>query len=229
MTKACGIPECIAPGCALLGRADALIAANADRWRAGPKCEKCEEPRMSGGKLLKRTWADCETCWGTGGAGRLMGRWAPTGGFVPGGREAGAGWTHRVEYVRGMKRVHARAADVWEKVPRDPRLDLNDRLEYEPAPPEYRPTKWASAVCRHHPDVTELWVTDAEPLHGGNGEYAWMRGMDGTATNRVPEPVWDLLEGGRVGGLSWKVFGSADAARVALARAVPQWVRSFAG
>ena len=150
-------------------RVGELIRAHADRWRKGPVCEKCEgkgsweeKDYVPYGGRYKVT---CKDCFGTGDAGGLGLRdttheWAP----------------HKVDYVRGMKRVHCRAEEVWKQV----------EHIYKGAAPivadvRWAPTPWARAVCTHHPDVAEFWM---EPTHG-NG---WLRSC-------IPDDVWMSIQG----------------------------------
>jgi uncharacterized protein (TIGR02996 family) len=197
----------------LWDRESALLAAHADRWRAGPKCERCEGRTRIGQTFAgEMHWPACPDCFGTGDAGGLLRR---DGRDEPHPTKPDP-WLYEVAYHRGMKRVHARAADCWTRtiVPNE-----DDKGGRE----TWAPTAWAKAVCTHHPDLCELWVADRTPYDGGTDErgrrrFWWGEEVPGAgvlADRAVPAPLFPDGE-----------FPTADAARLALARAAALWVRS---
>lgn len=206
-----------------LDRQRELLAADSDRWRAAPKCGTCGgdgKERLGPGV---RTQRDCPDCWGTGDAGGLMeeGLRGSSGELIAGD------WLREVTYHRGMKRVKCRAGDVWEQVDcperRPPNADVGPRLDqYKPhqycptckgTQKVYRPTAWARAVCKWHPDVTEFWVTDSWFVHDGTS------GWDRT---RTPPAVVDTAV---AAGLKWEI--NEHERRLLLGRAVVKWVHSL--
>jgi uncharacterized protein (TIGR02996 family) len=158
-----------------------------------------------------------------------------------------------VGFVRGMKRVRVDAKNLWRQVETEEvcgRCHGRDEvIDFAPASGplassckacpqcqqqkkvkriEWKPTRLALSVCRHHPDVTEFWLADREPFYGASDypSFSWFRGMDGfTTPNRLPEPVWDMLTGTCVARL--KVFDTRPAADLELARCACRWVRTF--
>lgn len=192
-------------GTTLVAREQELLRANETRWRRGPVCEECAGKGHWFEKdpipYAERSKVVCKDCFGTGDAGGLMVR-APK---PITGAEGGA--NHRVEYVRGMKRIHCRATDVWERVRVFPASD---------APEVWRPTPWALAACRYHPDVVELWLSDAPiGVHDTTADSEPYHVYE----TRLPEPLHNEFRETR--------FPTEETARVALARAAVLWVHTF--
>jgi uncharacterized protein (TIGR02996 family) len=245
ITKPCRNEECASPGCALLLRAESLIAAHEARWRAGPKCERCEgKGDWFDGYAW---WKDCPECWVSGDIGGLMRVFNYT-------HDHGDGTAHgedelvRIEYVRGFARVNARSEDVWKLVPGttchnckglgqvSERRTTSDCVHCNGrghSPDSWHPTPWIAAVLRHHP-VTEVWVTDREPIAVDGGFWWWptpgkVNRLE-THGYSIPDPVFDRMAGGskgyRIGHDTEHAWIYPDPAKVALARVVARWARA---
>lgn len=127
-------------------RESAILKQYADEWRRGPVCYK------NARCLAGRPFSSCSHCFGTGDAGGLMRkkesqrliRSEYTNEVVQYPKQD---WSHKVEYVRGMKRVHATLQECV-KVMQDNRGGYQE------------PSDWLLSVVRHHPDVVEVWITD---------------------------------------------------------------------
>ena len=214
-----------------------LLDANADRWRRGPACEACGGEKGywddGGFKYQKPLWLPCPACWGSGDACCLVGHVE---------HEPHDGHKVKVGYVRGMKRVHCLLGEVCEPRPHgfdmrgpDCGVDWAGRNGFacrcpwarsrhgDRCPehgktgvpvPEWLPTAWASAVCRHHPDVTEFWV--ALPFDMEPGRYEWRHPNEFLARSGIPTFLFDLIHG--------HDSSTADAAHTAMARALACWV-----
>jgi uncharacterized protein (TIGR02996 family) len=212
-------PHCACNYCLDLAQEKHILTANADRWRKGLVCERCDgSGELSTEEEHDSTRYTCRHCFGTGDGGGLM-REVNT--HVSG--EGSPMLPVKVEYVRGMKRVHCRAEDVWRKW-----TSIGDSPKVE----TWEPTEWALAVCRHHPDVVEVWVSDREPSIGNGfsvGHFGWCTagGLGGGFEKaRVPDPLiammgCELSEKGL-----WRWSRTASAARAALASTVVRWVHS---
>jgi uncharacterized protein (TIGR02996 family) len=173
----------------LLRRESALLTQNETRWRAGPVCEECKGKGGWGYRDGKGEPFICPDCW-NGDAGGLMRKFNYS--TVADPFDDGPGLV-RVTYDRGLPVVTVpRAADVWWRIENDTRDDDG----------EYRPTKWLAAVCRSHPDVTEIRF--AVPKSG-----VWVR-------NDMPSEIYELLRN-----------APPSERDTVLARAVVQWVHTF--
>lgn len=199
-----------------------ILAANADRWRRGPKCETCEGKKRVGPNPPPTTlYYDCRDCHGTGDAGGLMRK------LMKGQHDSSNGHVPVVTYHRGMKRVECRAADVWEEVlctscdgvGEDARDGQGEcPICKGSGSSGWSPTAWVSAVCKHHLDVVELWVTDIDRTprkeqEGLGFSLLW---------TSLPPDVCTMF---RTTGVD-SYHPTEDAARVALSRVVVQWVWS---
>lgn len=226
-------------------RESALLAANGERWRKGPKCEKCEGSGELFGKAPENRAlrTKCPACWG-GDAGGLMRKFFyPPPGFDPedGLTSVDLSEPVRVTYSRGSPVVTVpHAADVWERVAcpackRKPRT-IDHRLQRPITGScvsckgtgftnEHRPTAWISAVCLHHPDVIEVAIGDKQPFRylDKPNFFGWSRDRPtyrDDPRNVLPPEIWDLLPPGGV-------YPTEPAAGTVFARAVPRWIRSF--
>lgn len=199
-----------------------LLDAHADRWRKGPVCAECNPNGNRIGKTL------CYLCHGTGDAGGLMRRKdaEPT--------DTGT-WQHSIEYVRGMKRVHATMGECVKEVRhRDYPADQWGPAEYTTY---YEPSDWLRDVVTYHPDMIEIWVTDREPWELPNKHgYVWFCQGSGTGgfVNELEGSIFDLLKDGTIGPASqnrevgrWSKYPTEDLARTALARGIVRWARKF--
>lgn len=230
--------RCSARFKAMLAREKELLAANADRWRKGSVCERC------GGNALENgtnPYQECRFCFDgdAGGLMRVVGydKWKMrVVGYDKWNEEHGAprrrhDYRHAVDYVRGMKRVHATSADLWasECPTCEHTRDLSEpcagcgRMNRH----ESRPTPWLLAVCAHHPDVVEMWVDDLEPFPTLDHKlHSWAR--HGTGNAQIPKILFDLIPSlNRYDSPMLRFFATADAARTALARAVVRWAHAF--
>lgn len=174
-----------------------LFTAHADRWRKGPVCEKCvngyeKHPRT--GEVIEQ-W--CRTCDRTCDAGGLI-KMIRSPRVNMEQAEVLYG-PRTVDYVRGMKRVHATLAECVKEVPDH---DNNCRCTV--------PSDWLRSVLTHHPDVMEVWVDLS--FDGDGARYSWLK-------SSLPEGIFKEVEG--------HDGESADAARTALARGVVRWGRPF--
>jgi uncharacterized protein (TIGR02996 family) len=199
-------------------REEQLLAAHADRWRKGPVCGRpgCVDLRS------RTASASCPDCHGTGDAGGLM---CEVGTVGPNGERP---WQNKVTYHRGMKRVECRAADCWHK-PDVKCPDCDNLTEWSnmesPHPGcstcgnhgvidgPWRPTPWALAVCRHHPDCDSLWLVDSSLVHDGTS---------GWDTSLTPK---DVIQIAMEMGLRWET--PEPERRLILSRAVVRWVHTF--
>lgn len=230
-------------------REDALLAANETRWRKGPACVACDGDGKEHLGSNVRTQRECPGCHGSGDAGGLMQKDEPIGACRD---DAGAtyyppaSWTHTVTYHRGMVRVKCRAEDVWEQVTSpcgicryDPLYIRGDNVcpacqNTRVGKQKWQPTAWATAVCRSHPDVIELWVSDREPTESRwqHTTHEWgfvgdknRRGIDDRHV--VPQPIFDALpiESSESRRETWMWYVSKERAMTILSRTIVQWIR----
>lgn len=199
------------PADELRARESALLLAHEARWRAAGPCPRCD-----GRKVLSLVgYNPCPA--GTGDRGGLTARRTrrddePQRSELPYREE----YRHRVDYVRGMKRVLCELRDVCVL----PAGNLR--------PISLTPTPWALAVCRHHPDLLELWITDLEPSEEC-GFWAWHRDDRAPPGERT---IYQYIEGfvreefGPDCRSAAKLFATEEAARVQLARAAARFVRA---
>lgn len=195
-------------------RANALIAANRDRWLR-VKCPKCRGGKAVGGGSLY----PCRHCEG-GDAGWLT--WIfeyPESSNRP--RNHGDREPVRVTWDRGFPfRV---------EVPGMRDCVDDDGREYRRAGTiEYRPRLWLRAVVTHHPTVLEVVPLDREPVPFQGVGIGWWGGVI------APGPVFDIMweanpearyePGGE--GIRALQFPTREAAISALGRAVVQWARA---
>jgi hypothetical protein len=133
----------------------------------------------------------CHDCFGTGDAGGLMRKMRVLRTEV---------YRDKVTYHMGMKVVEVpRGADVWELV-----------WGAKGDPDSYRPTAWASAVCKHHPDVVGIKIQRLEPVREEGG-WEWYGLPDFL---NVPEMK--------------ETFSTEAEAITALSHNIVKWVHSFA-
>lgn len=179
-----------------MNRKRELLTTHTDRWRTGPVCGKC------GGKGWSHAqYGDCHLCHTTGDAGGLM-RTIRLPRVNMGQANVLYG-PRTVDYIRGMKRVHATLAECIGS-----RAGVAGRRE-EGAFVDI-PSDWFRSVLTHHPDVVEVWLD--LPFDGDGARYSWLK-------SSLPDGIFKEVEGhdGK----------TADAARTALARAVVRWGLSF--
>lgn len=197
--------------CGLRDRERDLLAAHGTRWRAGPKCEKCE-----GRGSFKATYdvhgrnrRKCEICYGSGDAGGLLRFFT---------RPDDGSKTARPD-------VHFRRGFV-------ERVDvptLADCVAEEHRPLHGStvftvPTPWLRSVLRHHPTVREVVPLCRKPNATEYG-MTWNRDRDHhRSTDGIPSPIFDLMELQQIG-RNYKVADSVEAAVTALARALAAFGR----
>lgn len=100
------------------------------------------------------------------------------------------------------------------------------------------PTDWARLVCTAHPDVTEIAIPSLTP-HADGGCWRWYnpRTVSAAGIPLVGPPtaaraaIYSIYEHisdytAAADGNAWKAFATAEAARLALYRAVPKFVRA---
>lgn len=222
-------------------RESELLTQHAAEFRRGPKCEACGGE----GKRVPESYRDfangsrCKDCHGTGDLGGLMTRYRHKLAAVIGDPEA---FYHDVTFHRGFPRVHCRMEECVQDRIRC--LDCGDdkgshgrqycykcssqRLE------RYQvPTDWLLSVVRHHRGV-EVWVTDREPFHFVTDkvdEWVWLDDDEGRelGRNRLPRWAFANLKGQQIPhdriARAHKEYATKEEAQVALARAIPAWVR----
>jgi uncharacterized protein (TIGR02996 family) len=203
------------PVCKLHAREKELLGVNVNRWREGAVCRGCKgSKRDDWGR--GSGFGMCPACFGTGDAGGLMEKFDSQDDRYVAGQP---NWYHKVEYVRGTKRVFCRTSEVWEQVevpcphcidsPADwetnvvecRRCDSTGVIDVE-----LRLTDWAARVCKFHPDVVELWVDGpgTEPVGLANRDWQWFAndnevtelGAD-SGVNKLLWPIAVLLTGAR--------------------------------
>lgn len=203
-----------------LAREQLLWEKHGTDWRRGPKCAECEG---SGGftyPAVGRT-NDCADCFASGDVGGLL---KPDHHHRRLYKDVGP---HEVTYHRGMKRVQCLFAEVYEPlytcgcgaVHRSYLGTCTGCMGrgHERTTVAYRPTAWASAVCRHHPDVTEFWV--ALPFDLAPGRNEWRHPQESGSRSGIPLFLFERIHGHDT--------TTADAAHTAMARALACWVHDF--
>jgi uncharacterized protein (TIGR02996 family) len=223
LAKPCGIPACVHPGCALLRRADALLAANEAQWRRGPRCPVCVD-----GESIVTSGNRCLKCHGTNDAGGLLRRTRDD--EVMPGFQSAERWLHRVDFVRGFPhRVTCpRLADALAPVEVSDFTDRGEVVEHD-----YEATPWLAAVLAAHPTVREVVPRCREPMRLPNSAVAgcpfiWHPMSDGMAEHTLPLAFADLLTGERPRGIPGAVlfyYPTPEAAVAALGVAVAEVAR----
>ena len=186
-----------------------------------PECEKSAELT----RVREAFAGPCPVCSSTGDVlrfdrhtdSRQMGLWTP----------------YIVHWIRGFPVVECTSAEVWRNEPcpkRDPKRDLDDRLNYRPhwdcsrckgTQSITQPTHWACAVGRW---AVGFRLTDRQVweqyTNFGNGRWTAGAGSPGD-NNELPAEIFELVANPEVG---WP-YPTREAAVAALDAAVAMWVR----
>lgn len=202
-------------------RESELLREYAAKFRSGPECEACDKGVYKSHEKSKKPYS-CEACHGTGDAGGLMRRNSVY--HRDDGTYGDTCWEHTVDFVRGFPRVRCRMEECVKEV-------WNEDHSVSGSPTRREvvgPSDWLLSVVRHHRGV-EVWVTDRVP-HLVAGLYTWYdgRGTHGPDNgHHIPAVLWDAMPKSPPTQYNIHLCGfpTAEAAHVALARAIPAWAR----
>jgi uncharacterized protein (TIGR02996 family) len=200
------VPEC--RNCALRRRSDALRAEHEARWRRGPACGLCADPKAT------LTWSEsnmryeqlpglCPDCRGSGWTGPLGERDSVRFSSV---HPPDEDWRHPADFRRGfIHRVETPLADVF----------AGDDV-----------TPWAVRVARWPCVCLEEWGLTDEGL-------VWQTSYENPPMwywnpRRIPQSVWDILDSQADAASAGFPFDTEAAARLALAVAVAAVVNEAA-
>ncbi len=214
--------DCPCPSCGpAYNRQQSILVQWAERWRKGPVCENCDGSGLFGTSLGRRV-EQCRVCWRSGEAGGLMRENKFHMAGVP-----CSDWTHKVEYVRGMKRVHATMAHCVATI----------SAQGVGKPDKDVPSDWLMSVVRHHPDVVEVWPDDRDSYNGNTMPGCWYIHSTPFMQYHHWLPPWLLepmravcpgAEWSNAGVSGWVVDIKAPACPgTILARAVVWWARKY--